>query len=219
MLKPQDLRPLLAAIVSAEELTRDISLQQARLAPPPLARALAQQSRQEALHAVTFRAAHGCLPGNASCPARVQRAMGAFRARLQADLDSGRLAASLLGLQCVLEGVACVALAPPPGELARLADRLVPLRSLVAHQESAHHRLGEVWVARLAPAAGPALAAAAADYAVLARELVEAGLDTLACLAADAQHYRIAMSQQLLQPWPGLREGTDAAPGNVTTAN
>ncbi|TFZ01045.1 hypothetical protein EZ242_06520 [Ramlibacter rhizophilus] len=123
------------------------------------------------------------------------------------DVQAGRLAASLLGLQCVLEGLACAALAPPPGELARMADAWVPLRPLVLHQEMAHRKLGTTWVARLAPADGAELRSARADYVALGGELLEAGLSSLDCLAADADHYRAAVRRELAGACPGIPDG------------
>lgn len=198
-MKVDDLRPLLAAMTLAEEISRDVALRQAALAPAALAGTLALQGRQEALHAAMFRGALQGLPGTAPCPAPVERALLAFRQRLMADLDDGCLAQSMLGLQCVLERLACVALEPPPGELARLADRTVPLRSFVLHQESAHRTLGDVWVPRLADPGAAPLQEAGEEYVGLALEVLDAGLRTLPCLAQDAAHYRATVRRELHQ--------------------
>ncbi|MEJ7931098.1 hypothetical protein WG922_14065 [Ramlibacter sp. AN1015] len=203
MLSASDLGPLLAAIARAEAISRDVALRQSRLAPAPLARALAQQARQEAAHATLFGAAAAALPGGARCPPRVERALQAFRVRLERDLDRAELAGTLVGLQGVLESLACVALEPPPGELARLADRLVPLRLLVLRQEDAHHQLGERWIGRLVSDPAQALAPARLAYTALAADLLDAGLAELACLAGDAPHYRTAIATRLaLSPDP-----------------
>lgn len=196
MLKLSDLRPLLAAIVQAEEISCEVAARQARLAPGTLAPILQRQSRQEAVHATTFRAALQCLPGAVSCPAPLAAALQAFRLRLLRDLDQGALAASMLGLQCVLERLACVALQPPPGELARLADAAVPLRPLVLHHESGHLRIGDLWVPRLA-AARDRLEERREEYLGLAHAVLEAGLGTLSCLEQDSVHYRAAAAREL----------------------
>lgn len=196
MLTVRHLAPLLAAVSIAEEISRDVSRRQAAIAPTVLRRPLGLQSRQEAVHAATFRAALQCLPGSGRCPDRLVQTLRAFEARLHADVDNGDLAASMLGLHCVLEGLGCIALEPPPGELARLADRAVPLRSFIRHQEEGHRRLGEVWVPRLA--AGTAgLRLACEDYLALAQAVLTAGLETLDCLAGDAAYYGEAVSRHL----------------------
>lgn len=179
------LGPLLAAITQAEELSRDISARQALLAPARLRRTLQQQSWQEAAHATVFRTALQCLPGRFSCPPAVQAALHAYARRLHRDLDRGALAESLIGLQCVLEALAGVALQPPPGALARRADALVPLRPFILHQEQGHERLGQAWAPRLLPDAAARLRCAE-GYRALALPLLEAGLGELECLHQDS---------------------------------
>ncbi len=198
------LAPLLWAVKLGEDLSRDISLRQAALAPtPPLARALGLQSRQEAVHSMLFGAALRCLPRRSACPPRLQAALDEFGTRLRADAAAGRLAATLVGLQCVLEGLATAALRPVEGELSRLGERLVPLRPLILHQEEAHHRLGEVWVPRLAGPAGEAaarsLAAAVRDYAALGEAVAEAGLATFDSRAAEHALYARASGEHLAE--------------------
>ncbi len=133
------------------------------------------------------------LPGRAACPPRLAQALAGFRRRLQADVAAGRLAASLFGLQHVLEALGHVALQPPSGELASLGDQFVPLRGLLAHQELGHRRLGEVWVPRLALPLDAeqrrSLRDAGRGYLDLASEAVDAGLDACAGFADDRQHY------------------------------
>lgn len=130
------------------------------------------------------------------CPPLLEHALLAYRSSLMADLQGGQLAASVMGLQCVLERLACVALQPPPGQLARLADRLVPLRAFVLHQEAAHRNLGDAWVSRLG-AGSSELEGARQKYVDLAHAVLEAGLGSLSCLAQDAGHYRAAVRREL----------------------
>ena len=196
------LAPLLWALKLGEDLSRDVALRQAALAPTPqLARALGLQSRQEAVHSMLFGAALRCLPRRSSCPPRLQAALAGFAARLNDDAAAGRLVATLVGLQCVLEGLATAVLQPVEGELSSLGARLVPLRPLILHQEEAHHRLGEVWVPRLAAqgAAGsaPALAAAGRDYAALGEAVAEAGLAAFDATDVEQAHYAAASGAHL----------------------
>jgi hypothetical protein len=195
-LSPHSLSPLLAALTLAEEISRDISARQALLAPSPLRRALQRQSWQETAHAAVFRAALQCLPGRAACPGALEKSLRRYATQLHADIDRGNLTASLIGLHCVLEGLGAVALQPPPGQLAKLADRVVPVRSFILHQELGHQRLGQAWVRRLG--AEPAgLDTALRVYGELAEASLQAGLDTLDCLAADRDYYQDAVRAHL----------------------
>lgn len=202
--------PLLAAITLAEEISRDVTARQALLAPPRLRQTLHQQSWQETAHAAVFRSALHCIPGSFQCPPGVRSALQEYAARLHSDLDRGALALTIVGLHCVLEGFAAVALQAPPGLLASTADSLVPLRSFILHQERAHQRLGEIWAPRLLP--DPmALAGSAREYCALAEALLDAGLGELECLHTDADHYRSRVAEHLCTAVRGLeKSGADA---------
>lgn len=195
-ISPHSLSPLLAAVTLAEEISRDVSARQALLAPAPLKGALTRQCWQETAHAALFGTALHYLPGPASCPASLGKALRRYAAQLHDDLDHNDLAASMIGLHCVLEGLGAIALQPPPGELATLADRHLPVRSFILHQELGHQRLGELWVPRLAiePAS---LRSALRIYVGLAEDVLQAGLSTLDCLTNDSAHYRRAVRSHL----------------------
>jgi len=187
------LSPIMMAARRTEQIARDVSKRQAELATTAgLRQALRQQSCQEAAHAAGFDAALQYL-GESSAPLCMLDALEDLAARLHADLDRGDLPSSMIGLQYVLEGLGSIALEPPPGDLARLGDKFVPLRKLVLHQEMGHRRLGEVWVPRFAAALSTyersRLSAAGRDYAALANAVVEAGLPLLEGLDTDRDHY------------------------------
>lgn len=192
----KEMVPLLAAITLAEEISRDVTARQALLAPPRLRQTLRRQSWQEAAHAAVFRSASCCIPGHFECPPPVRAALQDYAARLHADLDRGALASSIVGLHCVLEGFAAVALQVPPGALGSAADELVPLRSFILHQEQAHQRLGEIWAPRLLPDP-PALARSAREYGALSQALLAAGLAHLDCLRENADHYERQVGDHL----------------------
>jgi hypothetical protein len=208
------LSALLAAAREAERIAADVAAAQARLAPDAsLQRALRQQARQELLHAGVFTAALACLP-RADPPPRLDATLAAFRRQLKADVQAGRLAASMFGLQHVLEALGHLALQPPPGELAGLGDRYLPLRRLLAQHETAHKRLGELWVPRLA-AGLPAgdrqqLLESGGGYLALARRCVEAGLEACAPFEADRHHYAHATAACLDRLTASLRHACDA---------
>ena len=224
----QRLAPLLWMLKFGEELSRDIALGQAGLAPTPqLQRVLGLQSRQEAMHAALFGAALRCCcaPGRAAAPPRLIAALDDFSARLRDDVAAGRLAASMIGLQCVLEGLAGAVLRPAQGELARLGDRLLPLRSFVLLQEEAHHRLGEVWLPRLtgrdAASAAAALAATCRGYVASGDAIVEAGLVLFDGYAADRDHYAAASRVHLdaVRSWATTLSRAGTTPIAFTAAS
>ena len=198
----QRLAPLLAALQEGEAMSRDIALAQSACAPTPaLRQALRLQSRQEAAHAAVFGAALRCTGQRAPCPPRLLRALAEYRARLSADVRAGALAASVFGLQCVFESLGEVALQPPAGALARLGDRLVPLRALMLRQEQAHHQLGMRWTARWAATASTAeahaVAAACAGYLALADAVIDAGVEAFGAFEADGRHFADAARLRL----------------------
>lgn len=193
--------PLLASALEAERIARDVAAAQARLAPSPqLQRALRHQSRQEAMHAAIFASALACLPSGA-CPPALARVLADFRRRLQEDVGENRLAASLFGLQQVLEGLGHVALQPPEGDLAGLGDRFVPLRGVLAQQELGHRLLGAVWMPRLVARQGAAerraFAQASQGYLDLAEEAADAGLQACIAFVSERQHYQHATRTSL----------------------
>ncbi len=190
------LGPIMIAARRTEEIARDASRRQSDIAPTTgLRHALLQQSRQESTHAAGFAAASSYL-GPATAPHRMLQALEELGARLDADLDAGDLGSSMIGLQYVLEGLGSIALEPPPGDLAKIGDKFVPLRKMVLHQEQGHRRLGEVWVPRIAAMATEQqrarMEAAGRDYATIAHSVVEAGLPLLADLNTDYAHYERA---------------------------
>lgn len=190
------LGPIMIAARRTEQIAMEASRRQSELAPTAALRhALLQQSRQESAHAAGFAAASAYL-GPATAPHRMLQALEHLGARLRADLDAGDLGSSMIGLQFVLEGLGSIALEPPPGELAQIGDKFVPLREMVLHQEQGHRRLGEVWVPRIAGAATEGqrrrMEAAGRDYAAIAHDVVEAGLPLLADLNTDYAHYERA---------------------------
>lgn len=190
------LGPIMIAAMRTEQIAREASQKQSELTSnASLRRALQQQSKQEAMHAAGFEAALAYL-GPAPAPEAMLAALEQLNMRLLSDLAAGDLGSSMIGLQYVLEGLGSVALEPPPGDLARIGDKFVPLRDLVLHQEQAHRRLGEVWVPRLLDQATQRqrerMECAGRDYAAIANDIVEAGLPLLADLTADHSHYERA---------------------------
>lgn len=138
---------------------------QTRMAPLPwMRRALATQAGQERQHALIARAALQVVGTNWATP----DVTAALAARLQRDLESGDLAASLIGLQGVVEHLGEALLEflgtheHPTGAL------LHPLRCHVLAQEQGHVALGARCLAALD---APQNADAYAEYCELGRAL------------------------------------------------
>jgi hypothetical protein len=186
--------PLFAAARQCERMSCEVSRRQGELArSTPLAHALVAQSRQEAMHAAVFESVLALAPRGIAPPPRLAAAIGDYARRLHTDLDAGDLAASLLGLQCVFEGIAAVALDPREGELTRLGEQFLPPLSLVRRQETAHRRLGEASLARLPVdlARDAALQSTWLAYLDHAEAMTAAALAEFGGAPADVDHYRV----------------------------
>jgi hypothetical protein len=133
---------LLGVLQAGEQLAAATAAQQARLAPLPwMRRALVTQAEQERRHAAIARGAWH-LVGASSCASSVPDVCAGLRARLAADLARGDLAASLIGLQGVIEHLG-EALLEFLGQHPHPAGAVLhPLRRHVLAQERAHMLLG-----------------------------------------------------------------------------
>jgi hypothetical protein len=91
---------LLAVLHSGEMLAADVAQRQSQIAPLPwMSRALAVQATQERSHACMAAAALRMT----GTPKHAPDVLLALRSRIERDLAGGNLAASLLGLQGVVE--------------------------------------------------------------------------------------------------------------------
>jgi hypothetical protein len=184
---------LLVALKAAEEISRDTAWRQAGMAGDPALRAaLLVQARQEAVHASAFSAALKVAAVDVMAPHGLLRALADYRARLDADLDAGRLGSSLLGLQVVFESLGAVALRPPESALSWRAAGLLPMRALLLRQEEAHHALGEAWLQRLAARGqlgSDGLEPSCRVYTALAEAALEQGIALFAGFPADQEAY------------------------------
>jgi hypothetical protein len=130
---------LLGVLESGEMLAARVAWRQARQAPMPwMTRALTVQAAQERGHAAMAAAAAKLIDSRAPRPAM----LAAIARQLEHDLDHGRLANSLLGLQGVVEHLG-EALLEVLGERSHPAGALLhALRGKVLAQERGHVRLG-----------------------------------------------------------------------------
>lgn len=130
---------LLAVLHSGEALAADIAWRQARLAPCSwMSRALTVQAAQERGHSLMAAAALR-LTGAPRCPPNV---MTKLRQRIERDLDGGNLAASLVGLQGVVEHLGEGLLEALGHHEHPAGAALHALRQKVLAQEHGHVQLG-----------------------------------------------------------------------------
>lgn len=189
---------LFQVLVAGERLAQECALRQALLAPERKTRSfLATQARQEGLHAWVFHcAASALVPRGSASDSPPLRAMHLYRERLFADLDSGNLAGSLVGMQVVLEGVGARVLKEMDTELRRRGDRHAALRRRLLLQEDAHHAFGLRCIERLCaetPAASALLATAGGEYTALSIGILSACEELFLYLGADPQFHQPAL--------------------------
>lgn len=194
-----NLSRLIGVIHAGEDLAAKVASRQARLAAESwMRRALEIQAIQERGHA----AAAAAVAAMVGIDRRAPRVLTPIGVRLEADLDTGDLTASLLGLQGVVEHLGQALLErlgrhPHPG-----GALLHALRERVLAQERGHTRLGAKCLAALAVTDSRSRDQALADYEAL-------GLETAYAVAAlfddarlDADGYWREVQAQLAA-WRG----------------
>lgn len=148
---------LLGVLECGERLAARVAWRQAQHAPAPwMKRALAVQAAQERGHAAMAAAAAKLIDSRAPRAAMLEPLQPIAR-QLEHDLDHGRLAHTMLGLQGVVEHLGEVLL-ENLGERAHPAGTLLhALRVRVLAQERGHVRLGARCLQTLGDADGAAL--------------------------------------------------------------
>lgn len=171
-------------MAAGEALAAQCAGAQAQLAPSRRAAGfLDLQSRQERTHARIFRAG-ALLLGSLRRDDFAVSLFHPVRRRLAGDLAAGRFAASLVGMQVVVEALGAVILSELDALLLARGAPFAATRREILRQESSHHAFGVRWVERLLVterAVPREIARAAEDY-VAALEQV---LDRCRDLAAD----------------------------------
>ena len=144
---------LLEVLRAGEALAADVAKRQSQLAPADwMARALQVQAPHAAMAAAALKLTdlRGARAGMPDVTARL-------RARIEHDLDSGNLAASLLGLQSVVEHLG-EALLESLGRFDHPAGAILhALRVKVLAQERGHVLLGARCLEALTPSGGAPL--------------------------------------------------------------
>ena len=130
-------------LLQGEQLAFDCASKQSIIFEDKVSRRfLKAQARQEALHTKIFKAGIGILTPRGIGEPIALRQMNDYRKLLDASLEQGHRAESLLGMQIIFEGLGDITLArisdgfPTRG----LAFRRV--RHLIVGQEDAHHSFG-----------------------------------------------------------------------------
>jgi hypothetical protein len=187
------LRHLLTLMSEGERLAADCARAQSRMTDDAReARFFRAQARQEALHAAIFDGGVGWLGG----PVAPSALLAAYRRRLEAALEAGRLATAVTGTQVVLEALGHTVLQQIDAAMTRGGWGLARLRRLVLGQEAAHQRFGERYLA-----ASPARMAegldAARPFLALAGDLIDASAPILDGLALQPGAFRTAFLHDL----------------------
>jgi hypothetical protein len=130
-------------LLQGEQLAFDCASKQSMIFDDRISRRfLKAQARQEALHAKIFKAGIGILTPRGIGEPLAKKQMNEYRRLLEANLEHGHRAESLLGMQIIFEGLGDITLTrisdgfPTRG----LAFRRV--RHLIVGQEDAHHSFG-----------------------------------------------------------------------------
>ncbi len=202
--RARELARAASLLEAAERLALHAATRQAAIAREPrTARFCARQARQEAFHARVFAAAAACLAPGAVVAHPGGAALGAYRAQLDRDLESGDLWSSVVGLQVALEALGAAVLGELEAGLARHLPALAPLHRVLAQQEAAHHGFGLRRIER-AVATGaipaPRLRVAAGAYHRLANGLLAACAEILDRLGESPAPYA-ARFEALLPAW------------------
>jgi hypothetical protein len=197
---------LFQVLIAGERLAQECAHRQAVMAPDRKMRHfLATQAKQEGFHAQVFQRAASALAARAKTfDSPALSAIKHFRERLFADLDSGNLAGSVVGMQVVLEGMGTVVLKEMDMALSRHGDRFVRLRRTFLQQEQAHHAFGLRSLERLCAdehVALPPLVMAGREYLELSGGIGAACAELFQSFGADPRFY-----QPDLPPW--LSEGS-----------
>lgn len=191
----QRLARVISVLVAGEQLAARTCLRQARLANMhgPLVRVLNAQARQEREHAALAGALAICAGKDPQGADAAMRELAVLDHRITHDLENGRLAVTLFGMQGGLDqlGAALIAqLAASPHPVAR---RFAPLTRRVLAQEQGHVMHGEKWFRLLGGSPSHTLE----DYREISRRLAHRTGELVADCGQPGQAAWTAISHQL----------------------
>ena len=159
---------LIEVLRQGEILAAHAAQRQSRIAPLPwMRRALEIQAAQERSHVALASVAAG-IAGFTHCRGAMPNLIAPLQQQLERDLDAGNLAASLLGLQGVIEHLGETLLEQLGKHAHPAGAPLHALRRKVLAQEHGHVQLGARCLQTLAP--GMEQADALNSYRALGRD-------------------------------------------------
>lgn len=183
-----------------ERLAQNCARRQAELtAEPKMRRFLLQQAQQENFHALIFQGAVAVLAPKQPVASPASDALQDYGKRLEADLETGKLAESLLGMQVVLEGLGSVVLEEIGIALSQHGSLFAPFRRLL-QQEDTHHAFGLHALEQLRARDGveaQQLQAAGRDYLELSDQALLACCELFQHFDSDPGDYSQSLRQQL----------------------
>jgi hypothetical protein len=168
-------------------------------------RFFALQATHEMLHAGVLDVACSVLSPRHRAQSPALTALAAFRRDLEHDLARGHLAASIVGLQIVLEGLGMLTLSRMNPALSRHGARFAPFKRVLEQQEHTHHAFGCRWLERQDRSLLPQRAADARRYFDLAAAVIDDGADLFCHGASTPRSYKqgllAALPPALTQGW------------------
>jgi 1,2-phenylacetyl-CoA epoxidase catalytic subunit len=194
---------LLTFLEHGERLAHDCASAQAALAPEKQQRFLASQARQEAGHAWVFQGAIAWLAPKHLGDSPFLPALERYRTLLDAALQRGDFAETLMAEQIILEGLGEAILARIEEGLAKRTAPFGRLRRILLRQEEAHHNFGRRMLERMFAAgqtSPEALQAKAWEYLALTDRMVSTLGDLFESIDENPRLY-LARAKGYLPEW------------------
>lgn len=147
LVKPEERQPLaelLYFLELGEQLAHEVAATQATIAPTTkMRRFLEGQARQEAFHATVFRTSRMWIAPRQANPQKSHEPFKEFGALMRAALHRKDFFESILAEQVILESLGEAILQKLEVGLQKRRAPFRRLRSILLHQEAAHHGFGE----------------------------------------------------------------------------
>jgi hypothetical protein len=147
LVKPEERQPMAALLYFlelGERLAHEVASTQATMAPTSkMRRFLESQARQEAFHATLFRTFRSLIAPCLGHPQIANEPFEEYRAMMIAALRRKDFYESILAEQVILESLGEAILHKLEAGLQKRRAPFRRLRSILLHQEAAHHGFGE----------------------------------------------------------------------------
>jgi hypothetical protein len=200
---------LLQFLERGERLAHDCARAQAALSPDAgMRRFLLGQARQEYYHAMVFQGVIGWLAPRHVGASPLLSPLERYRALLEEALKDGNLAETLLAEQIILEGLGEAILARIEEGLVKRHAPFARLRTILLHQEAAHHDFGRRTLDRALSAGAESvetLHLRAQDYLALTDAMVAGVADLFESIDEDPSLYA-SRAKRNLPGWLAAKE-------------